>query len=257
VSLLQVNTSFNINLNFDTAPFHIRFFAWIIDFIILILYVWGMAKIFNNLFQNASTFGLDEFLIITPLLAYHVIFELLNNGQSIGKMTLGIKVVSLDGREASTPQILIRWLTRFLDFGLIWSFIFLVSNEMFMGVFLVITGILSFVLFLSTKYNQRLGDLAAGTVMVYKRVPYDLNDTIFREIKEENYRVSFPQVMKLSDNDINIINNVVTRHRKSNIDQYVSSIANKIKTALDLNPDMDDDIFLELLLNDYNYLSRK
>jgi len=257
VSLLQVNTSFNINLSFATAPFHIRFFAWVIDFIILILYLLGMSNIFNDLFQGTSNFGLDEILIIMPLLSYHLFFELLNNGQSLGKMTLGIKVVSMDGREASTPQILIRWLTRFVDFGLIWCFIFLISNQYFMGSFLAVTGILAFVLFLSTKYNQRLGDLAAGTVMVYKRVPYDLNDTIFREVNTENYTVSFPAVMKLSDNDINIINNVVTRHRKSNIDQYVSSIASKIKTALNINPDMDDDIFLEVLLNDYNYLSRK
>ncbi len=257
MGLLQVNTSFNINLNFDTAPFHIRFFAWIIDFIILLLYLWGMSKIFNDIFEGASTFGLEEVLIIMPFLAYHVIFELLNNGQSLGKMTLGIKVVSMDGREASTPQILIRWLTRFVDFGLIWCFIFLGSDQYFMGIFLAITGILSFILFLSTKYNQRLGDLAAGTVMVYKRVPYDLNDTIFREVNNDSYTVSFPAVMKLSDNDINIINNVVSRHRKSNIDQYVSSIANKIKAALDLEPDMDDDIFLEVLLNDYNFLSRK
>jgi hypothetical protein len=37
----------------------------------------------------------------------------------------------------------------------------------------------------------------------------------------------------------------------------VSSIATKIKTALDLNPDMDDDIFLDILLKDYNYLTQK
>jgi len=122
---------------------------------------------------------------------------------------------------------------------------------------LALCNILAIILFLTTKYNQRLGDLAAGTVVVYKKLPFDLQDTIFRDLHTEGYTVQFPTVMKLSDNDINIIDNVVKRHRKSDIGNYMESIATKVKAALEIDTDLENDIFLETLLNDYNYLSRK
>jgi uncharacterized RDD family membrane protein YckC len=260
VSIIQVNTSFNINLQFDIAPFHIRSFAWIIDFVILYIFHQAVSLLYSEFFGAGENVGFYEFFILLPYLCYHLFFELLNNGQSLGKMTLGIKVVSTDGQEASTAQKLTRWLCRFPDFGLYWGLIIMIQTQMNMillPVLLMITSIISFILFIASKYQQRLGDLAAGTVVIYKRLPFDINDTIFRQVQETNYQVSFPSVMKLSDNDINIINNVVTRHRKSSMDNYVSSIAAKIKTALDLNPDMDDDIFLDILLKDYNYLTQK
>lgn len=257
MSLLQVDTPFNISLQFSTAPFHIRFFAWFIDLVFILLYQIGINYLSAKVFSYGTTQGLEIFFSAIPLFGYHLFFEMINNGQSPGKMVLGIKVVSMDGHNASTPQLLIRWLTRFVDFGIIWSILFFTYQEYFLGSILIITSLLSFILFLSTPYNQRLGDLAAGTIMVYKRLPYNFSDTIFREIKQDSYSVTFPEVMRLSDNDINIINNVVNRHRKAAIPKYVESIAAKIKSALAINPKMADDIFLEVLLTDYNYLSKK
>lgn len=192
------------------------------------------------------------------MFCYHLLFEILNHGQSLGKMTLGIRVVGADGREETNSQAMIRWLMRMIDFGGLLGVYWIAAYQAyFIGSFLIACNILAFILFLTTEYNQRLGDLAAGTVVVYKRLPFDLNDTIFRDLHTKNYAVQFPSVMKLSDNDINIIDNVLKRHRKSNIDNYLSSVAIKVKTALEIETDLEDDIFLEIMLNDYNYLSRK
>ncbi|MBK8684243.1 MAG: hypothetical protein IPN26_04250 [Bacteroidetes bacterium] len=99
--------------------------------------------------------------------------------------------------------------------------------------------------------------MVAGTSVVLKRLPYKLSDTIFQDVQFDQYVVSFPQVMKLSDKDINIVDNIVKHHTKSNVGRYVENVANKIKTVLQIESDMPDDMFLETLLRDYNYLSRK
>ncbi len=260
MSTLNVNTSFNIDLQFVSAPVHIRFFAWLIDGFIFWLYYLVTFALLNKLMGgDAKESGMD-IIIYIPIFCYHLLFEILNHGQSLGKMTLGIRVVSADGKEETNTQAMVRWLMRTIDFGGI-VIIIVVSLGFFdldfLQWMLAICNIIAIIMFLTTKHNQRLGDIAAGTVVVYKKLPYDLNDTIFRELHTVDYNVQFPQVMKLSDNDINIIDNVVKRHRKSNIDNYIESISLKVKTALDIETDLENDIFLEMLLNDYNYLSRK
>jgi hypothetical protein len=178
-------------------------------------------------------------------------------GQSLGKIMMRIKVVGLSGKSATVSQYLLRWLLRFVDFGTIWGLVFIGSGELFLGSMLILGGITGFILLASTSFNQRIGDLVAGTAVVLKKLPYKLSDTIFQELDVKGYQVSFPEVMRLSDKDINIVDNIVKQHQKSTIDQYVGNVANKIQSVLNINTEMPDDIFLETLLRDYNYLSRK
>jgi len=259
VALLQVKTSFNIDLQFETSPFHLRLFAWIIDFALLIIFWVVMSKILDSTFSisDASEFGLTELFLITPFIVYHFIFELFFNGQSPGKMLLKIKVVGLTGQSATVSQYLLRWLLRFVDFGMIWGLIFLLSGSTFLGVVLFVGSIIAFILFVSTPYHQRIGDMVAGTTVVLKKLPYQLSDTIFQELDTKGYKVLFPEVMRLSDKDLNIIDNIVKQHNKNTIDRYIETVANKIKSVLNIKSDMPDDVFLETLLRDYNYLSRK
>jgi hypothetical protein len=63
--------------------------------------------------------------------------------------------------------------------------------------------------------------------------------------------------MRLSDKDINIVNNIVLQHNKHAIEQYIMQVAEKIKSVLHIETEMTDETFLETLLRDYNYLSRK
>jgi uncharacterized RDD family membrane protein YckC len=259
MALLNVKTAFNIDLQFETASFHLRLFAWIIDLIIMLLYWYGMVYLLDRLFdmQVANELGFVQLFLVTPMLMYHLISELLTKGQSIGKKLLGIKVVSLNGQDAMVSQYLLRWLMRFIDFGLMWGFIFLLQSSVMLGLLLIMGSIAALINYVSSKYNQRLGDKIAGTAIVLKKLPYKLSDTIFQELDVTNYRVNFPMVMRLSDKDLNIIDNIVKQHNKSNLQHYIENVSLKIKTALQIETDMPDDIFLETLLRDYNYLSRK
>lgn len=259
MSLLQVKTSFNIDLQFETAPFHLRLFAWIIDLILLYVFMWFMGWAIDRQIsmERASEFGLVELFMVIPFISYHVICELFMNGQSIGKKIFGIQVVSLTGQNASASQYLLRWLLRFIDFGFWWSFLFFVSSNILLGSILLIGSLTGFIVFVSSKYNQRIGDIVAGTTVVLKKLPYNLSDTIFQELDTKSYQITFPDVMRLSDKDINIINNILKQHYKSSIHTHLNTVANKIKSVLNISTDMEDDMFLETLMRDYNYLSRK
>lgn len=256
---LNVNTVFNIDLQFTSAPVHFRLAAWLIDVIILCLYWFGMAyfieKVFD--FEVANELGLVQLFLVTPMLMYHLIFELFVHGQSPGKMLLGIKVVSLTGQQATVSQYMLRWLTRFVDFGFLWGFLLLVSSDTLLGIILLIGSLISFIHFVSSALNQRLGDKVAGTAIVLKKAPYKLSDTIFQELDLNNYKVHFPSVMRLNDKDLNLVHNIMQQHRKSSMDNYISNVADRIKFVLKIESDMPDDYFLETLLRDYNYLSRK
>jgi uncharacterized RDD family membrane protein YckC len=79
---------------------------------------------------------------------YSILLESLWRGQTLGKRVLKIRVVDAEGLRLRPPQIVIRNLLRFIDI---------------LPVCYAIGGILCL---LSQKY-QRLGDYAAGTVVVY------------------------------------------------------------------------------------------
>lgn len=85
----------------------------------------------------------------TPLLlaAYALLFELFSGGETIGKNLTGLRVVSADGRPASTAQLLLRNAVRLVDW------------------LPLLYGAGAAVHTLSG--SRRLGDLAAGTVVVF------------------------------------------------------------------------------------------
>jgi translation elongation factor EF-1alpha len=108
-----------------------------------------------------------------------------------------------------------------------------------------------------TKKNQRLGDIAANTVVVNTKSQLTVQDTVFMNIQTANYKVAFNEVLKLTDRDINTIKSVITSFYKTHNTQITNKVATKIKDALNIQTNMYDIDFLEKLLEDYNYLATK
>ncbi len=79
---------------------------------------------------------------------YFTILEGLR-GQTVGKIILNIKVVGYDGKEIGMGKAFIRNLLRVID-----------------GLFLYIIGL---ILIMATEKKQRLGDIAAGSVVISLR----------------------------------------------------------------------------------------
>ena len=105
--------------------------------------------------------------------------------------------------------------------------------------------------------SQRLGDIVAGTVVVNTHTSLTVDDTIFMDINHTNYKVKFPEVMRLSDRDINTIKNVLRQTAKTNQYDMCNRVAMKVQTVLRVSTDMYANDFLEKILEDYNYLSTK
>ena len=74
MATLSVNTSFNISLQFSSAPFHIRFFAWIIDLVIIIAYQWAAMWAMNAAFGYAAKEAGFDILIYIPVFCYYLLF---------------------------------------------------------------------------------------------------------------------------------------------------------------------------------------
>jgi len=205
------------------------------------------------------------FLIVLPIILYYPLLEYFFGGKTIGKGLLKIRVTNLEGKPASVSEITMRWLLRSIDvkIGLV---VFIISSfcetlsastdlvyslGVLMAIPLPLVGLISIIV---TKNNQRLGDFAAGTIVVNDKKRVSLNETLLKS-KIEDYEPVFKQVLKLRDKDIYIIKNIVEQAEKGNHSQ-VLPLAEKAKKILGVETDLLPLVFLKTLLNDYNHLAQ-
>jgi uncharacterized RDD family membrane protein YckC len=97
----------------------------------------------------AAIYILGYFLIY---LGYGMACEYFWKGQTLGKWMLGLRVMDVTGLELQFSQVAIRNLLRIFDQLPFW-------------------GLVGGVAMLASKHRQRLGDLAAGTVVIRERRP--------------------------------------------------------------------------------------
>ncbi|MEO6230391.1 MAG: RDD family protein [Ferruginibacter sp.] len=254
---IQISTPFNIDIEFEIAAFHKRFLAYIIDFIILILYMISMFYLlFGGFRMGESEYGFVMIVLVIPMLFYTMLSELWMNGQTVGKRVFHIKVVSLDGGEPTMGQYLLRWFMRFYEWAFIVFFLFW-GNGVWGILWLVLGGITSIIIIAISPKSQRLGDIVAGTVVVETKSKLSVHDTIFMHVPQTDYTVKFPEVMRLSDRDINTIKNVLSQTKKTNSFDMCNRIAIKVQDVLKVSSDMYAIEFLEKIMEDYNYLATK
>ncbi|WP_288438609.1 RDD family protein [uncultured Chryseobacterium sp.] len=247
MSQIAINTSQNVNINFNIAGVGERMLAFIIDLLIRIAYVVIILYLFFNIFDLGYLLnGLDHwsiravYVILTfPIYIYPLVLESLMEGQTPGKKLMKIKVVKIDGYQASFADYMIRWVFRIVDVS-------------FAGVIGLISMIVS-------KNNQRLGDIASGTAVISLKNTVNISHTILENI-HENYVPSFPQVIALSDNDMRIIKDNYTKALKVDDRQIISKLSDKIKSILKLEIDptkMTERQFINVIIKDYNYYTGK
>jgi hypothetical protein len=160
-------------------------------------------------------------------------------GQTPGKKLLKIKVVKIDGFQASFPDYLIRWVFRIVDFGLFF--------------------IPGFICLIVTKTNSRLGDIASGTAVISLKNNINISHTILEKISND-YVPMFPQVISLTDNDVRIIKENFVKAKESQDKKIISKLANKILEILKLNRDdipLTESKFIDTIIKDYNFYTGK
>src|SRR6478752_3453747 len=68
---IQINTPFNLALDFEVAALHKRILAYLADVVVLIIYAWGMKKFFDEILQiENNRYGIDILLVSIPMLLY-------------------------------------------------------------------------------------------------------------------------------------------------------------------------------------------
>ncbi|MBA2499050.1 MAG: RDD family protein [Chitinophagaceae bacterium] len=264
MTAIKIPTSFNIHLDFEIPPFHKRLLAWIIDLFIQIFYLIIAHKIYNKLYDNSGSSFSNPYdtwaiglMIILPFFIYHVVMEITMNGQSIGKKILHLRVVNENGGKASISQFIIRWLIRTSDYMILMVIIYAplqgpyILYALLGSILLLITDV---TMVTTSDKGQRIGDLLAHTIVISTYSRKSMDDTIFLEVPE-NYIPLFPQIMQLSDRDINSIKHILDSANKSGDFELAEMASEKIKNHLKISTSLSPFEFLAVLLKDYNYLS--
>jgi len=267
MALFTVTTPFNIDLEFSLAAFHKRMFAWLIDLLVIFIYCYIMLFfIYANLITDFSwreqtRDNVQSVLVLCsvsiPVMLYHLLFEVFMNGRSPGKWMLGIKVMNREGASATLSQLLLRWVLCLPNYFLImvvWAYnpFFLLVIAMLLG----LTALPDIICIAVSSKSQRLGDLAAGTVVVDTRYRMDIAETIYVAVEAEGYEPQYPQVLKLSDRDINGIRNLLTGKLSKESENYIYRVAYRIEEVLQIKMNSEPVDFLRTLLKDYNYLTQ-
>ncbi len=142
-------------LDIQIAQLPVRALSMLIDVVfIFVAYVLGVMLWAATLAQFNSAFS-DAVLIIFTVLAlvgYPLIFETATRGRTLGKMALGLRVVSDDGSPERFRQALFRALAGVIE---IW----------------MLTGGPAVICSLLSSKGKRIGDIFAGTVVITERAP--------------------------------------------------------------------------------------
>ena len=146
----QVETPEGIDLPLRPAGLMVRALAFSIDLALRGL-ILGLLFIGLSMLGKLGA-GLGSLLIFGVSWWYMVLFEVLNQGRSPGKLWMGLRVVQDDGTPIGWSASLLRNLLRFVDL-------------LPFGYFL---GALSC---LQHPTFKRLGDIAAGTLVIYRDQP--------------------------------------------------------------------------------------
>jgi uncharacterized RDD family membrane protein YckC len=168
---IAVVTPENIAFDYQLAgPFR-RLPAYLIDFavrwIVICVLVVGVYMIgglidFSLLGPFAIATGFIVYFVISWF--YGTIMETYFNGRTIGKWACGIRAIDVDGRPISGKRALIRNLLRIADLAPLAAISSLAEDVP--PIFMIPTGMIGLTTMISTRRLQRLGDLAAGTMVI-------------------------------------------------------------------------------------------
>jgi uncharacterized RDD family membrane protein YckC len=155
---VTIATPEGIELELVLAGVGSRFAASLLDIVIQLGAIFALAVLLgplaNSVGDGGAGFVLAAYLVAVFLIlfAYDIALETWNRGRTVGKLAAGLRVVRAGGEPEGFLTAAVRNFLRLVDF---------------LPVFYVV-GVISI---LVTSRNQRLGDLAAGTLVVRERRP--------------------------------------------------------------------------------------
>jgi len=236
---IKVNTSQHVDIDYPVAGLGERIAARLIDlgFFIALSFLLLMLFAIPGLSKNNIVAGGIAIFYAVCYVFYNLICEIFMDGQSAGKRIMKIKVISIDGGQASLGQYFIRWLFRLVDF---------VLSSQLAGVICVA---------ISAK-KQRIGDIVAGTAVIKTVARTNFNHIAFHPV-EEDYVPYFENANVLSDSDVELIHEVLTTYYKTGNVMLLYTASLKVAELLSFKlPEEEHRVyFLETVVKDYKHLT--
>lgn len=227
---LSIDTPENVFFNYKVAGIGSRFLAALLDtfliflleFVISIFLIWPLTTLLERSFENISNWLVAIFAMLTfgIFWAYYIFFESIWNGQTPGKRRVGLRVIRTDGMPIRFTDSVIRNLVRTIDF--------LPMNYA--------AGVVT--MFVNDQ-SRRLGDLAAGTLVVYDTPKAAMPDlTLSREVAGEpspdKHLREWP-THKLTQNDFRMLEDYfIRRDELVNRDELAEHILGRLLKRMEL-----------------------
>jgi uncharacterized RDD family membrane protein YckC len=228
---IDIDTPENVAFGYQVAGLGSRFVATLLDTLIILLLqivvVVTFLLILGALDSTPLSSGLSAWVyaalgIVTFLFywGYYIFFEMLWNGQSPGKRWAGIRVIRTDGTPITLSESFIRNLARLID---------LLPAAYGIG---IITMFID-------KQSRRLGDLAAGTLVVHDHAPISIQSLSVK--RAVNFSMQgftkisldgFP-IERLTNDDLSLIEDFFSRrdqltHRETLAIQILTTLHSRL-----------------------------
>lgn len=147
-----IRTPENVTFEFELAGIASRALAWFIDVLVMFTLIAGTSRLISSALPFAGGLAQAVLFVVVFLVQwwYSALLEWLWRGQTVGKRIVGLRTLSEQGVHIDFVQAVVRNLVRVLD---------LLPALYFVG------GLSA----LLDRRSRRLGDLAAGTIVVRER----------------------------------------------------------------------------------------
>lgn len=154
--MTEVVTGEAVVLDVPCAQFPSRLAALLIDMVIqitLLAVVVIAIVVASGHLDEAEVAAILVAAYVVIVVGYPTVFETLTRGKTLGKMAIGLRVVSDDGGAVRFRQALVRALTGAIE---IWT---------------IVGAPIGLVLSMVSARGKRLGDMFAGTYVIQERAP--------------------------------------------------------------------------------------
>ena len=232
----QIETAQNVSIKQNTAGIEERILAFLVD--ILIILVCGFVILICLPLTGFDEKGKFIFaaLLGLPLFMYHLLWETFNNGQSVGKTLLKIRVVKKDGTVPAFSDYLIRWLLRPIDISFV-------------------SGGVAACFILFGGKGQRLGDLATGTTVITEKTKVRFGKSLFKQIPD-SYIPKYPQVIIFNDQEMTNIRKIFLEAKSKRNHKVILELSKKIKTLMKIEITQKPLHFITQVIKDYQYYTQ-
>ena len=247
-----------VKIEFEMATVLQRGLAYVLD--TLLSYVYVMIVILSIL-NNYSYADLDHllgifvFLINLPIVLYKPLMEYFFNGQTLGKMAMGIRMVRVNGDRLTIRDIFVRWVMRGEFF-----WVSLLSNPGLIGLIPFISAIDLIVASMS-PLRQRIGDMMVAVIAVRTRPSrtFSLNDVLSKQA-EVQYTPTYEACISFTDEDMMYMKKVIEQYKKyqePEVKELLDEVTRKTMERLEIQDPVPNQVkFLETVLKDYVQLTR-